>query len=115
MPEIHGRSSLDYQNRKELFMSQLPSSNALFVLGHIVATPGALDLLDRQATNALSLLARHMRGDWGEVPAEDALANWSALDYGLRVLSSYPLGTERIWIITEADRRSTCLLLPDEY
>ena len=96
-------------------MKQQQTCKPLFALGDIVATPGALDLLDRQATDALSLLARHSRGDWGEVPAEDAVANWSALDYGLRVFSVYPLGGERLWVITEADRRSTCLLLPDEY
>ena len=87
----------------------------LFSFGQIVATPGALALLDRTGVNATSLLARHGCGDWGLLPAEDALANWSALDYGLRILSSYPIGNERLWIITEADRSSTCLLLPDEY
>ena len=96
-------------------MKQPQTCKPLFALGDIVATPGALDLLDRQATDALSLLARHIRGDWGVVPAEDAVANWSALDCGLRIMSSYSLGEERLWVITEADRRSTCLLLPDEY
>ena len=96
-------------------MKQQQTCKPLFVLGDIVATPGALELLNRYAINALSLLSRHVRGDWGEVPAEDAVANWSALDYGLRVFSSYRLGGERLWIITEADRHSTCLLLPSEY
>ena len=96
-------------------MKQQQTCKPLFALGDIVATPGALELLNRHAINALSLLSRHVRGDWGAVPAEDAVANWSALDYGLRVFSVYAVGKERLWVISEADRRSTCLLLPDEY
>ena len=87
----------------------------LFSFGQVVATPGALAMLDRQGVDANSLLTRHGGGDWGCLSAEDALANWSALDYGLRILSSYEIGDERLWIITEAGRSSTCLLLPDEY
>ena len=88
----------------------------LFTLGQIVATPGALDLLDRTATNAHDLLQRHQHGDWGSVPPEDAEENRNAIETGCRVLSSYFLNvTERLWIITEADRSVTTLLLPDEY
>lgn len=87
-----------------------------FPLGQIVATPGALDLLDRTATNALSLLQRHQHGDWGSVPEDDARANAEAVALGFRILSSYTLGDgERIWLITEADRSVTTLLLPAEY
>lgn len=86
-----------------------------FPLGQIVATPGALDLLDRHATNAMELLQRHQSGDWGCVPQEDAEENEQSVVYGNRILSSYQLGGERIWIITEADRSSTTLLLPEEY
>lgn len=87
----------------------------LFSLGQIVATPGALDLLDRHATNAADLLVRHQCGDWGVVPEEDAQENQFSVSNGNRILSSYPLGEDRIWIITEADRSSTTLLLPEEY
>ena len=90
---------------------------ALFPLGRIVATPGALSLLAATATNPAELLDRHVAGDWGDVPPEDARENERSLKYGFRIVSSYPVGGpgERVWIITEADRSSTCLLLPTEY
>lgn len=90
---------------------------ALFPLGRIVATPGALSLLAATATNPAELLDRHVVGDWGEVPPEDARENERSLKYGFRIVSSYSVGVpgERVWIITEADRSSTCLLLPTEY
>ena len=89
----------------------------LFPLGLVVATPGALDLLDRTGTNAYSLLRRHSRGDWGVVCAADARSNDLAVTHGTRLLSAYELGDrrERLWIITEANRRATTLLLPFEY
>ena len=102
-------------------MSNANTSNqtpaiSLFSLGQVVATPGALDLLDRTATNAMDLLQRHQCGDWGSVPPEDAEENLRSIDAGYRILSSYFLNdAERLWIITEADRSSTTLLLPDEY
>jgi hypothetical protein len=62
------------------------------------------------------LLLRHQFGDWGSVPSEDADANREAIETGCRILSSYYLNPdERVWIITEADRSVTTLLLPDEY
>jgi hypothetical protein len=86
-----------------------------FPLGHIVATPGTLEVLDQGAVNASSLLQRHQSGDWGNVPPEDAEENERSVENGWRILSSYPVGNDRIWIITEADRSSTTLLLPSEY
>jgi len=92
------------------------SSRAIyFPLGQIVATPGALELLDRGAANAAELLQRHQNGDWGNVPPEDAEENDKSVASNLRILSSYTVANERIWIITEADRSSTTLLLPNEY
>ena len=91
-------------------------SRCLFALGNVVATPGALDLLDRAATNAAELLLRHQSGDWGNVPPDDAKENLRAILYGGRLLSSYTLNdNEKLWIITEADRSVTTLLLPQEY
>jgi hypothetical protein len=88
----------------------------LFPLGQVVATPAALDLLDRAAVNALDLLRRHQSGDWGNVPPEDAFENTHSVLAGNRILSSYDVNaTERVWIITEADRSSTTLLLPSDY
>jgi len=86
-----------------------------FKLGRIFATPAAVDALDRTATSLVDLLIRHMRGDWGDLPEPDRQQNELALASGARLLSSYPVGTARIWIVTEADRSSTTLLLPDEY
>ncbi|WKZ86460.1 hypothetical protein N5B55_05760 [Ralstonia pickettii] len=95
----------------------VPSSVPLFALGHVVATPGALDLLDRTGINASALLHRHRQGDWGTVCAEDAQSNIEAVLVRARIFSAYELGSrcERLWIITEADRRVTTLLLPTEY
>jgi hypothetical protein len=87
---------------------------ARFPLGRIVATPGALALLVNASENPAGLLARHQAGDWGEVPPEDAHENELSVERGWRIVSSYPVGAGRIWIITEADRSSTCLLLPAE-
>jgi hypothetical protein len=91
---------------------QLPTP---FPLGQIVATPGALRLLEQHAIAPVTLLARHATRDWGVVPVEDAAANEQALIHGERILSSYPVGDARVWIITEWDRSFSTLLLPDEY
>jgi hypothetical protein len=88
----------------------------LFRPGRVVATPGALAALDINACPPLDLLKRHLTGDWGEVPPEDADANRQALIDGSRLLSSYTLANgTRIWLITEADRSVTTLLRPEEY
>jgi hypothetical protein len=89
---------------------------ARFSLGRTLATPGALDLLQRTHTSPAELLDRHVSGDFGDVPAEDARENELSITRGFRIISSYnPAGTGRIWIITEADRSATTLLLPEEY
>jgi len=87
----------------------------LFPLGAVVATPGALDLLDRNGINATTYLARHQCGDFGTLCLADVQENLFAADHGLRILSGYDIGKERLWIITEADRSSSTLLLPSEY
>ena len=87
-----------------------------FSLGQLVATPGALEALQAAGQSPAEFLARHLRADWGEVDAEDKKANDEALVQGERLLSAYRTRkNERIWIITEADRSSTCVLLPEEY
>lgn len=88
---------------------------ARFDLGRVVATPAALEALEVSGMAPAQLLGRHQSGDWGEVPREDARENERSVKHGFRILSSYAAGEERIWIITEADRSSTCLLLPSEY
>ena len=87
----------------------------LFALGQIVATPTVLEHLEKHGINASDYLNRHVRGDWGEVPKADAAENDFALTRRLRLLSSYTVAKERIWILTEADRSVTTMLFPSEY
>lgn len=88
----------------------------LFRLGRKVATPGALEALLEAQMSPLDLLQRHARGDWGEMTEDDLRANRLALHNGERLFSAYNLPTGvRLWVITEWDRSSTCLLLPSEY
>jgi len=91
-------------------------SKPLFKLGQIVATPGAIRALRDAGSNGLEFLARHVRGDWGDLGDEDKRENDLSVRQGFRILSAYVLNTGvRIWIITEADRSATTFLLPDEY
>jgi hypothetical protein len=92
-------------------MSQLK-----FSLGQLVATPGALRALEEAGQSPAFFLEKHQSGDWGTVDDEDKRANDEALVTGERLLSAYqtPRGV-KIWVITEADRSSTCCLLPEEY
>jgi hypothetical protein len=84
-------------------------------LGRIVATLGALQILAEAGDDPLCYLARHASGDWGELDAHDRRENEHSLRHGWRVLSSYPVGGRTVWIITEADRSLTTILLPEEY
>ena len=84
-------------------------------LGKVVATPGALKLLSEMGEDPFGYIARHATGDWGNFCAFDRRQNEIALREGLRVLSSYEVHTGRVWIITEADRSITTILLPEEY
>ena len=88
----------------------------LFSLGQVVATPGALAALEEAGQRPEEFLVRHSVGDWGAVPEEDKKENELSVRKGFRILSAYTLNTGvKIWLITEADRSSTCLLLPSEY
>lgn len=84
-------------------------------LGRIVATPGALQVLADADEDPLHYLSRHASGDWGEIDKQDRRENELSLKHGWRVVSSYPVGDRCIWIITEADRSVTTILLPEEY
>ena len=85
-------------------------------LGQVVATPGALAALEQSGECPSDFLRRHADGDWGNLSAEDRKENEFSLAHGFRLLSSYKLRTGTvIWVITEADRSSTTLLLPEEY
>ncbi|MDB5776097.1 MAG: putative type restriction-modification system methyltransferase subunit [Herbaspirillum sp.] len=89
----------------------------LFKLGQIVATPLALDVLDRAGINVNDLLVRHVQGDFGVICADDVAENRSAIALGNRIMSAYEVGhqNEMLWIITEHDRSVTTLMQPVEY
>jgi hypothetical protein len=92
------------------------TATTLFPLGQVVATQGALAALRNADQSALDFLARHARGDWGEVGKEDTKENELSLREGYRLMSVYTLqGGQKLWIITEADRSVTTLMLPLEY
>jgi len=95
---------------------QQTERKSLFDLGQLVATPGALASLEKTGQNAMDFLSRHVGGDWGELPKEDKDENQFSLDKGFRLLSSYrTTAGDKLWVITEADRSHTTLLLPEEY
>ena len=85
-----------------------------FPSGQIVITPGSLAALPAGVVQ--TALSRHLSGDWGEVDKHDAAENELSLQQGFRLLSVYRNGDGRkFWIITEADRSVTTILLPEEY
>lgn len=87
----------------------------LFPLGRTVATPGALAHCSENNVSPVLLLARHQHGDWGDLVEADCEANEQALFEGGRLLSKYRVANESLYVITEADRSSTCILFPSEY
>jgi hypothetical protein len=93
-----------------------------FPLGKVVITAGAAAALSQPGTRWTEMLARHHAGDWGELAADDRQMNDAAIDNGDRILSAYRLLDDKpygygnqVWIITEADRSATTILLPEEY
>ena len=91
-------------------------SGPLFPRGQVVMTPGTMAAFEASGDDPLAFLSRHVSGDWGDVDEHDRHENELSLREGFRLLSAYSLSNgERIWIITEADRSSTCVLLPCEY
>jgi hypothetical protein len=87
----------------------------VFRLGTLVATPAALRALEAAQLTPQRLLQRHVTGDWAEMSRSDQAANAEAVQHGARVFSAYLVGAAKVWIITEADRSSTCILLPSDY
>ncbi len=87
-----------------------------FPLGQLMATPSALSTLVHLKVSPWMLVSRHVQGDWGDLDDHDRRENERSLVQGTRLLSSYTLaGGTRIWVITEADRSATTLILPEEY
>ena len=91
-----------------------PAGGAVrFQPGTVVVTLGATLVATEEQLAAL--VRRHLAGDWGDVDKDDAKANERALKWGERVLSSYEVNGEKLWVLTEADRSATTVLTPDEY
>lgn len=84
-----------------------------FPLGQVAITANASLRLATEAV--FTALARHASGDWGDLCPEDTLANDIALEQEGRLFSAYGQGGQRLWVITEADRSVTTVLLPDDY
>lgn len=92
------------------------TSSPQFSLGKIYLTNGATEALEASNQNGAEFLKRHHQGDWGDLCESDKEENDLSVKEGFRILSAYRMKTdERLWIITEADRSSTTLLLPEEY
>ena len=87
------------------------SKTRLFEAGILVSTPAANDL----GIDLRPYLRRHLAGDWGDCSAEDRKENDFAIGKELRIFSAYQTPNGKLWIITEADRSSTCILLPSDY
>jgi hypothetical protein len=89
----------------------------LFTLGRVVATPVALAAIGISGDDLSRYLARHQSGDWGDIDAHDREENQLSLEQEFRLMSIYTLSITgiKIGVITEADRSSTCILLPEEY
>ena len=87
----------------------------LFSLGRLVATRGAMALMEAARIDPLELLRRHQSGDWGDLDEEDRRENDYAVSRFLRIFSAYGKSPDRLWVITEADRSVTTILRPDEY
>ncbi len=87
-----------------------------FALGQTYITPGAEEALMIAGQTGIEFLRRHMSNDWGELSDEDERENELSLKEGFRLLSAYRTAKgQKLWIITEADRSATTILLPDEY
>ena len=91
------------------------SKKPLFKLGQVVATANALAFANQCQIDLFTLLKRHHSGDWGNLCSDDKDSNEMALITGERIFSSYEFETDKIWIITEADRSTTTILLPMDY
>lgn len=90
-------------------------SARLFTLGQTAITPAASELLGSAGVLPHELINRHVSGDFGNLTPDDIEANREAIAQGFRVFSAYDLSNGRVWVITEADRSVTTILLPSDY
>jgi hypothetical protein len=96
-----------------MMLTVLTLRSQKFPLGEIVITANANAQLDSRAIK--EALLRHGAGDWGEACEEDREENELSLKEGFRLLSVYRSGETKFWIITEADRSVTTVLMPEDY
>jgi hypothetical protein len=87
----------------------------MFPIGQLTATPGVLAFCREHGINPLHVIARHVARDWAQMDPYDRKANERALEEGSRVFSAFTYRGENLWVITEADRSLTTLLLSHEY
>ena len=91
-------------------------NKVLFELGQTVMTIGAQEALEESNQLPNEFLAKHQSGNWGDVCEDDKRENELSLLEGFRILSSYKTSKDvKLWVITEADRSATTLLLPEDY
>jgi len=103
-------------NEKETRNVSTNTDITRFRLGQTCMTRGAQEALEEARQSPSEFLRRHSEGDWGELSDEDRKENELSLKEGFRILSAYSTSKgARLWIITEADRSSTTILLPEEY
>src|SRR4051794_33066082 len=109
MAKLFVTTTVSAVRKEHVHMESLPDEvHAKFPLGSLVATPGALELLERAGRHPLEFIIRHLEGDWGDLDEHDKLVNEQALVHGDRLLSSYTLtGNQRLWVISEADRSAS--------
>jgi hypothetical protein len=86
-----------------------------FTLGQCYATAGVVQILQGAELDPMTLVQRHHGGDWGDLCSEDVLANESAIREGHRILSAYTVAGKKVYVITEANRSVTTVLLASEY
>lgn len=104
------------QTRNTVPSSVARRSVPLFPLGRCIATHEAGDVLEKLGVSPFELIFKHQAGDWGTLAPEDKRANDEALKHGDRLLSAYYVAPNvKVWVITEADRSATTVLLPEEY
>jgi hypothetical protein len=122
MRHIGGFLSTCNQNEKSFWLKfrskleRLNEKSVLFSLGRVYLTAGANKVLDESGQNAFDFLSRHQIGDWGDVCKDDKNENNFSVENGFRILSAYKTNNDtKLWVITEADRSSTTMLLPSEY
>ena len=112
MPKDTKTFWLKFQHKLEI----LNESKVLFLLGNVYLTVGAREALEESNQTATEFLAKHQLGDYGDICEDDKRENELSVKEGFRILSSYKtLKGVKIWIITEADRTSSCLLLLEDY